>query len=85
MHSLLQPSSRPDIEQLRHKRIDVLTAFDVKVNNKWEKKLRWCQGEVIEVYDNKKKPTFKVRWDPMPNIDGGNKTMESDQELLPNK
>ena len=85
MYSVLQPFSRPELEELQHKRIDVLTSFDIKVNDKWEKQLRWCQGEVIKVYNNKKKPTVKVEWDPMPDVEGGNKKTKSDQELLPSK
>ena len=65
------------------KRIDVLTEFEVKRDGRKENDLRWCQGEVIEVYEDASKPTVIVLWDPLPDIDGGDVSEETKQVLLP--
>ena len=83
MYSILQPFSRPDVSELINRRIDVLVSFDVKGHD--IPQLRWCQGEVVDVYENKRQPTVRVLWDPMPDVDGGDETTESDQILLPSK
>ena len=64
-------------------RIDVLTGFTDDETG--EHLLRWCQGEVIEVLDNRSKPTANVDWDPMGDVDGGDKRTTSSQVLLPSK
>ena len=81
--SRMQPFYRPNIADLMNRRIDVLTEFNVKIDGKVEIQLRWCQGEVIEVYEDRQRPTVKVEWDPLPDVDGGNQTEETDQVLLP--
>ena len=83
MYAELQPFYRPELNELMNERIDVLVSFDVKDG----KELRWCQGEVIKVYDKNKttKPTVRVRWDPMPDVEGEDKITESDYALLPSK
>lgn len=45
--------------------------------------MKWCQGEVIHVYDDTSKPTVKVLWDPTPDITGCKEESESDQVLMP--
>ena len=84
MYSQLQPYHRPRIEDLLNKRIDVLYPFDVNVDGTVEKHRRWCQGDVIEVCENRTKPTVKVRWDAMPDVEGSEVT-ETEQILLPSK
>ena len=83
--SRMQPFYRPELHELHQRRIDVLHQFDIKdERGKVIKQvLRWCQGKVIEVYEDKPKPTVKVEWDPMPDVEGCNKTEETDQVLLP--
>ena len=68
IYSLLQPFERPDVSELINRRIDVLCA--VKINQKEKQKLRWCQGEVVHVYENKKQPWVRVLWDATPDIKG---------------
>ena len=81
IYSRMQPFYRPNLDELLERRIDVLTGFDIIGKN--EQELRWCQGKVIKVYDDKPKPTVQVEWDPLPDIEGGNQTEETDQVLLP--
>ena len=83
IYSRMQPFYRPNLIDLMNRRIDVLTEFKVKENGKWVPRLRWCQGEVIEVYEDRQKPTVKVEWDPLPDVEGGNQKEETDQVLLP--
>ena len=45
--------------------------------------MKWCQGEVIHVYDDTSKPTVKLLWDPTPDITGCEEESESDQVLMP--
>ena len=72
----------PELETLDQKRIDVLYSVDIIVNGKKESVLRWCQGKVIEVYDQEERPRMvRVKWDPTPDIDGGEDSVETDQEL----
>ena len=72
MYSTLQPFFRPELDELVGRRIDVLSSFEIKNEDGSHKewKLRWCQGEVKRVYDNRKKPTVRVLWDAMPDCDG---------------
>ena len=83
IYSRMQPFYRPELCDLQDRRIDVLTEFKVKVGRREVPELRWCQGEVIHVYDDKAKPTVRVKWDPLPDVEGGNQTVETDQVLLP--
>ena len=47
--------------------------------------LRWCQGEVLEVEEEKSKPTVKVSWDAMSDVTGCEEKTESCVELMPSK
>jgi hypothetical protein len=47
--------------------------------------LRWCQGEVIEVYTGKQKLTVRVLWDSMPDVEGSEESSETNAILLPSK
>jgi hypothetical protein len=60
MHSQLQPFSRQKLNDLIDKRIDVL--YDVDLEDS-KKGLRWCQGTVVSVIDDK---NVQVDWDPAP-------------------
>ena len=79
----MQPFYRPELCDLRDRRIDLLTEFKVKVGRREVPQFRWCQGEVIHVYDDETKPTVRVKWDPLSDVEGGNQTVETDQVLLP--
>ena len=52
MYSRLQPWNRPAMSDLLHERIDLLWPFDVGP--------RWCQGEVIKVYENRSNNKVRV-------------------------
>ena len=56
--------SRPDLNELIDRRIDVL--YEVELGDS-TKDLRWCQGKVISVINEK---TVEVDWDPAPGIAG---------------
>ena len=73
----------PSIESLDKKRIDVLIPYDIiGKDDKKETVLRWCQGKVKEVYDQEERPfTVQVEWDPTPDINGGEESVETDQVL----
>jgi hypothetical protein len=79
MHSQLQPFSRPDVEDLIGKRIDVLCSveMDDKTNA-----LKWCQGKVLSVIAENK---VEVEWDPAPDIEGFEESTISEQVLQPSK
>ena len=79
MHSQLQPFSRPDLEELIGKRIDVLCSveMDDKTNS-----LKWCQGKVLNVIAENK---VEVEWDPAPDIEGFEESTISEQVLQPSK
>ena len=47
-----------------------------------EKELRWCQGKVIKVLPEAKRPTVVVRWDPMPDVEGKENVSEETQQVL---
>ena len=49
IYSSMQPFVRPEISDLMNERIDVLSEF--KMLGKEESELRWCQGEVMHVYE----------------------------------
>ena len=65
------------MSELLHERIDLLWPFDVGP--------RWCQGEVIKVYENRSNNKVRVLWDPMPDVEGCEDYTESDQKLLQTK
>ena len=79
MHSQLQPFSRPDLNDLIDRRIDVL--YNVVLEDSTES-LRWCQGKVISVIDDK---NVEVDWDPAPNITDSKEGGIGKQRLLPSK
>ena len=81
IYKRMQPFTKPELEDLLDRRIDV----NFKLNVAGEPVLKWCQGEVIEVYSDRAKPTVRVLWDPTPDIEGSEETSESDQILLPGK
>ena len=81
LYARLQPFYRPNIEDLLNRRIDVQYICDVN----GEPVKKWCQGEVIEVYENRRKPIVRVLWDATPDIAGFEEENESDQELMPGK
>ena len=84
MYALLQPFDRPDIKELKDRRIDVLSFMTVTVDGKKKSVGRWCQGKVIRVYDSKQ-PMVQVLWDPMPDVGGYETAKETNQRLLPSK
>ncbi len=83
MYSLLQPFSRPNVNELLGKRIDVL--YSRTLPGDGGNVLRWWQGEVIEIYIRKQKPTVHVLWDPMPDVEGSEESSETNAILLPSK
>ena len=85
MHALLQPFDRPDITQLVGRRIDVLSFMPVIEDGEEKSVGRWCQGEVLRVYEGIILPTVRVLWDPMPDVGGYEEARETDQCLLPTK
>ena len=64
------------------KRIDVLYSFQL---DSGEKALQWCHGKVIKILTEKTKPTVVVRWDPMPDVDGKENSIEETQQELPQR
>jgi hypothetical protein len=58
MYLLLQPFSRPNLDELVGQRIDVL--YSCTLPDDGGNVLRWCQGEVIEVCSGRQKPTVCV-------------------------
>jgi hypothetical protein len=83
MYSLLQPFSRPNVNELLGQRIDVL--YSCTFPGDGGNVLRWCQGEVIEIYAGKQKPTVCVLWDPMPDVEGSEELSETNAILLLSK
>ena len=79
MHSQLQPFSRPDLEDLIGKRIDVLCSVEM---NDSTKALKWCQGEVLSIVNEN---TVEVKWDPAPDIEGYEESTVEQQVLQPGK
>ena len=83
LYSVLQPFYMPHLSELKGRRIDVLTSFELKSK---KKELRWCQGEVVDVVAGTKKPTVLVDWDEMIDVDGkAGEAVRSKQVLLPSK
>ena len=83
MYSLLQPFSRPNVNELLGRRIDML--YSCTLPGDGGNVLRWCQGEVIEVCTGRQKPTVRVLWDPMPDVEGSEESSETNAILLPSK
>ena len=85
MFSELQPFVRPELDDLMHKRIDVLCGVDVEneLTKEKEKVLRWCQGEVKEIVKAKNPPKVLVQWDATPDIEGYENSEVGVQKLLP--
>ncbi len=80
--SVMQPLYCPKLDKLINKRIDVLHSFQL---DSGEKALRWCQEKVIKILMEKTKPTVVVRWDPMPNVEGKENSIEETQQELPQR
>ena len=81
--SVLQPLVCPEPDELVDKRIDVLYPFELTAG---DRALRWCQGKVIEVVTDRNRPTVRVCWDPMPDVDGKEDVREeTEQEVPPRK
>ena len=72
MYSEMQPRNRPKIDTtFVGTRIEVLFMFDILDRDEPEKALRWCQGKVVKVLENKKIPTVEVLWDPIEESNSG--------------
>ena len=80
--SEMQPLYRPELDELMDKRIDVLYSFQL---DSGDKVLQWCQGKVIKILTEKRKPTVVVRWDPMTDVDGKENSIEETQQELPQR
>jgi hypothetical protein len=78
--SVMQPPYCPELDELLDKRIDVLYSFQL---GSGEKALRWCQRKVIKILTEKAKPTVVVCWDPMPDLEGKENSIEETQQELP--
>ena len=64
IYSQMQPWGCPKVDSLLDKIIGYLFGFGKSEDADYQ--LVWCQGEVIEVAANPKKPsTVIVRWNPM--------------------
>jgi len=83
MYSLLQPFSRPYVNELLSQRIDV--QYSCTLSGDGGNLLRWCQGEVIEIYTGKQKPMVRVLWDPMPDVEGSEESSETNAIRLTSK
>jgi len=70
MYSLMQPWVIPELVELVEERIDVLSSFDVVVDNRKATPLRWCQGLVKSVVEDAREPTVVIEWDGMSDIEG---------------
>jgi hypothetical protein len=84
MYSQLQPFSWLELSELIGKRINVLCSFDIDVK-KGTKKLRWCQGEVIEVVEGARDQTVKMKWDAQLDAHGYEELTITNQRLLPTR
>jgi hypothetical protein len=83
MYSLLQPFSRPNVNELLCQQIDVL--YSCTLPGKGGSVLRWCQGEVIKVNTERQKPMVCVLWDPMPDVEGSEESSKTNTIPLPSK
>jgi hypothetical protein len=82
IYASMQSFYAPPLCDLLNERIDVLVGFDIP--GKIEKDLGWCQGEVIAVYEHQEQ-WVRVRWDLIPDCEGWEESMETDQILRPSK
>ena len=82
IHESMQSWFPPALCDLVDERIDVLAGFVMP--DTIERDMRWCQGKVIEVHDEKKN-TVKVCWDPIPDCAGWETSQETLQKLPPAK
>jgi hypothetical protein len=71
------------MNELLGQQIDVLYSCTLSGDGGYV--LRWCQGEVIDIYTGRQKPTVRVLWDPMPDVEGLEESSETDAILLPSK
>ena len=74
MYSLMQPWVIPELVELVEERIDVLSSFDVVVDNRKTTPVRWCQGLVKSVVEDAREPPVVVEWDGMPDVEGWEET-----------
>ena len=81
IYARMQPFTRPALADLVGRRIDV----NYKLSVHGEPVFRWCQGEVLEVCEERTKPTVLVLWDAAPDIAGSEEAMETEQILMPGK
>ena len=81
MYSLLQPSDHPDLKQLVDRKIDVLSFMRVVVYGELKSVGRWCQGELLRVYEGRKHQTFRVLWDPIPDVGGYEESREGTRKF----
>ncbi len=82
MFSVMQPFYCPELHELIDRRIDVIYPFQF---GSGEKALQWCQVKLIKILTEKTKPTVVVRWDPMPNVEEKENTIEETQQELPQR
>jgi hypothetical protein len=80
---LLQVFSHPNVNELLGQRIDVL--YSCTLPGDGGSVLRWCHGEVIEVYTGRQKPMVCALWDPMPDVNGLEELSKTNAILLPSK
>jgi len=79
----MQPWERPHVSTLINQRIDMLYNI-ADTDRDDEKVLRWCQGEVVEVYAKKnREQKVRILWDPLPNVVEYHDFTESDEILVP--
>ncbi len=78
--SVMQPFYCPELDELINRTMDVLYSFQL---GSGEKVLQWCQEKVIKILMEKTTPTVVVHWDPMPDVDGKENTIEETQQELP--
>ena len=71
----------PELVELVEERIDVLSSFDIVVDNRKATPLRWCQGLVKSVVEDTREPTVVVEWDGMSDVEGWEEKRESTQVL----
>ena len=82
----IQPMLRQKMLELVDIRIDVLYPFQVDAESGGkETVLRWCQGLVLEVCENRNKLVVNVKWDAMPDVDGYEESSILNVVLLPSK
>ena len=73
----------PNINDLKNKRIAVLSSIVVYIGGNNESVLRWCQRIVKYIIDGAKDPTVNMKWDGCADIKGWEQGGESHQRLMP--